>query len=145
MISNKLKKYMFYYIYFFLLILHWILSECSYEFINNQNKLYIKRERETILFDALAFKMMYTQKETGQDLVTNKLNKFKNASIERSWYVDRTKLIDEQLLTSYYSFLDNKINELFYKTNNTSYQVWAVDGTKANAYSSAEINHLNLQ
>ena len=115
-----------------------ILSKCSYEFINSQNKLYIKRERETNLVDAFAFKMMYTQKETGQVLVTNKLNKFKNTSIERSCYVDRIKLIDEHLLTSYYSFLDNKINELFYKTNNTSYQICAVDGTKTNAYSSTK-------
>ena len=115
-----------------------ILAKSSYEFIYEQNKNYIKREKETNLFDAFAFKMMYTQKNSGQVFVTNKLNKFKNTSIERSCYVDRTKLIDENLLLSYYSFLDNKINDLFYKNKHTTYQVCASDGMKANAYSSTK-------
>ena len=117
-----------------------ILAKCSHEFISEQNKIYIKRERDTNLFDAFAFKMYYTQKEITQSLVTNKLNKFKKTSIERSCYVDRSKLIDDKLLISYYSFMDEKINSLFYKNKDIPYQICAVDGTKTNAYSSAH-NH----
>lgn len=117
-----------------------ILAKCSHEFISEQNKIYIKRERDTNLFDAFAFKMYYTQKEITQSLVTNKLNKFKKTSIERSCYVDRSKLIDDKLLISYYSFMDKKINGLFYKNKDIPYQICAVDGTKTNAYSSSH-NH----
>lgn len=113
-----------------------ILAKSSYDFISEQNKIYVKRDKGTNLFDAFAFKMHYTQKEMTQISVTNKINKFKKTSIDRSCYVDRTKIIDEKLLTSYYSFMDNKINELFYKNKNILYQICAVDGTKTNAYAS---------
>ena len=58
-----------------------ILAKCSHEFIHEQNKIYIKRERDTNLFDSFAFKMYYTQKEMTQSLVTNKLNKFKKLQL----------------------------------------------------------------
>ena len=40
-----------------------ILAKSSYDFIETQNKKYIKRKRETDLHDAIAFKLHYTQKK----------------------------------------------------------------------------------
>ena len=114
-----------------------ILAKSSYDFIETQNKKYIKRKRETDLHDAIAFKLHYTQKNITQLMITDKINDFHKSSTERSCYVDRSKLIDEKLIFDYYEHLDNKINELFYKKSN-SYQIIAVDGIKGNAYASTK-------
>ena len=111
-----------------------ILAKSSYKFIEEQNKKYIKRKKETDLFDAFAFKIQYTKKEMSQSKITNKINDFKKTTTKRSCFVDRMKLIDENLLFSYYDHLDKDINSLFYNNKNITYQICAVDGTKANAY-----------
>ena len=110
-----------------------LLAKSSYDFIETQNKKYIKRKKETDLHDGIAFKLQYTRKNITQLMVTNKINDFNKSSIERSCFVDRSKLIDEALIFSYYEHINNDIDKLFYK-NKSAYQVCAVDGMKGNAY-----------
>ena len=115
-----------------------ILAKSSHDFIDDKGTEYIKRSKSTNLHDAFAFKMFYTKKEMTQLMVTNELNKFKNTLTKRSCYVDRASLIDEPLLISYYSFINNKIDELFYDKKHIQYQICAIDGTKCNAYTSTQ-------
>ena len=116
-----------------------ILSNKMNEFVKSESNKYVSRNKKTTLADALAFKMLYSQKHMTQDDVTNKINKFINSFIQRSCYAERSKLIDDAFLFSYLEKMNDEIDSLFpERRNETVCSICAVDGSKARAYSSAQ-------
>ena len=63
---------------------------------------------------------MYSQKYVGHLDVTKEINDFKNKFTDRTCYSERSKLISEDFLNDYFLFLDNEINNLFFKNRNDS-------------------------
>ena len=118
-----------------------ILSEKSKCFLEEKNKILVKRKKETDIFDGLLFKLLYSQKRVTQDDVMKEINEFKNKFIDRTSYLDRSKLISEDFLCDYFKFLDKEINDIFFKErcNNTYIlPVISADGTKSIAYHSSK-------
>ena len=115
------------------------LSNFSKNFLKMKNKILIKRKRETDIFDGFLFKFLYSQKTKTHDDITKQLNSFKKKNIHRSSYEERLKLIDDKFLLEYYKYLNDKIDELFYKDTNTCFiPIIAYDGSKGTAYATTK-------
>lgn len=116
------------------------LSMYSNNFLNDNNNKYIKRNKKTNLVDGFIFKLLYTQKNHTQDNVTDKINKFKNTFIDRTCFRERSNLIDETLLSSYYNHINTHINNLFYKDREIKIEtiIIALDGSKGAGYASVD-------
>ena len=72
---------------------------------SNKNK-YIIRNKKTTMHDGLMYRLLYTQKDSTQTLVTAKINNFLGKSINRSSYSDR----DKQINIEFYEKLNKLIN-----------------------------------
>ena len=118
------------------------LAALSYEYINSQAANIILRQSKTTIHDAVAYKLLYTQKDKTQLDVITELNNFNDKDITRVAYTDRSKLIDNSFLLSYYHFLEDNINILFPST--TTVPIIAVDGTYGAAYATTKNQELNL-
>ena len=118
-----------------------LLSKKSKLFLEEKNKILVKRNKETNIFDGFIFKLLYSQKRVGQIDVVKEINDFKHKFTDRSCYLDRTKLITEDFLCDYFKFLDEGINNIFYKDqrlNTTILPVVSCDGSKSIAYYSSK-------
>ena len=117
-----------------------LLSEKSRKFLEEKNKILIKRNKETNIFDGFLFKLLYSQKYVGHLDVTKEINEFKNKFTDRTCYAERAKLITDDFLCDYFKFLDDEINNLFYcnKNNPTVIPFISTDGTKSIAYYSSK-------
>lgn len=117
-----------------------LLSLRSKKFLEEKNKLLIKRNKETNIFDGFIFKLLYSQKYVGHLDITKIINEFKNKSINRTSYSQRAKIITEEFLCEYFSFLNIELNNLFYnnKQNNILVPCIASDGVKSIAYYSTK-------
>lgn len=117
-----------------------LLSEKSKKFLEEKNKILVKRKKETDIFDGFLFKLLYSQKYVGHLDVTKEINDFKNKFTDRTCYSERSKLISEDFLNDYFLFLDNEINNLFFKNRNDSLIIPCIstDGTKSIAYYSSK-------
>jgi len=93
--------------------------------VNKNKNKYIIRNKKTSMFDGIIYRLLYTQKESTQTLVTAQINNFLGKTINRSSYSDR----DKQINIDFYE----KINDLIKidKCKGLLYtkQVFAVDGT----------------
>ena len=77
--------------------------------------------------------------------VTKEINDFKNKFTDRTCYSERSKLISEDFFNDYFLFLDNGINNLFFKNKNNSLIIPCIslDGTKSIAYYSSKNKFTN--
>ena len=117
------------------------LAAMSYNFINSHSSDIITRQRKTTIHDAIAYKLLYTQKDKTQLDVTAQLNYFKDTKINRVTYDSRAKSLDNTFLLSYYHFLEDSINKLF--PSNNAIPIIAVDGTYGAAYATTKNQNMN--
>jgi hypothetical protein len=100
------------------------------------------KKRKTILNDGLLFKLLYTQKNSTQEIVTSKLNTYYKKNITRTSYCDRVKQLD----INFFENLNNKFSELIdslFYNNNNKMNIIATDGTYTQ-FKSSTTNNENL-
>ena len=95
--------------------------------INENEDKYIIRNKKTSMKDGIAFRLLYTKKDTTQVSVTAKINDFLDKNINRSSYSDRDKQID----IKFYEKLNTIISKITNERKQLKYtkEVFAIDGT----------------
>jgi hypothetical protein len=102
------------------------LSKNINNYLYKINDQYTQRNKKTNIIDGLLFNLLYSQKNTTQESITNKINVFKNNKITRRTYTDRMNKLDDKFYNNFITYLDKNINNLFYNKNN-NYQIITVD------------------
>ena len=100
------------------------------------------KKRKTILNDGLLFKLLYTQKNSTQEIVTSKLNTYYKKNITRTSYCDRVKQLDINFFENLNNKFSKLIDSLFYNNNNKM-NIIATDGTYTQ-FKSSTTNNQNL-
>lgn len=97
------------------------------EFIDNYNNSPVVREKQTNIFDAITFRLLYTEKGTTQEKVASVLNTFKDEinRIHRTSFSRRESSVDKE----FYAELLNKLVEIEERVFGSKTKVIAVDGT----------------
>jgi len=101
------------------------LSNDISDLINKNKNKYVIRNKKTNMNDGLAYRLLYTKKESSQLSVTAKINEFMNTTINRSSYSDR----DNQIDIKFYEKLSKLIPINTNKRLQYTKQIFAVDGT----------------
>ena len=100
------------------------------EKLTKLNEDNIKRKRKTDIFDAVAFKLLYTKKNSSQPIVTAKLNNHTGRSIARSSYADRESSLGIKFYEDLYESISSYISRNCH--SRAKKQIIAVDGTHTN-------------
>lgn len=101
------------------------------KYLESENKNCIKRNKKTSIFDAVAYRFLYTEKSKSQNVVTATINNFLKRKANRSSYVDRDKQVGISIYENIYKIISDSINKATIKNKYTK-QIISVDGTHTN-------------
>lgn len=105
-------------------------------FIGNESKNYIKRNRKTDLHDIFLYKLLSNHPNKNTTTATNLINEFRKEHITRQAYCKRSNNIDisfyDKLLKEVNNYINNNFNNKNHTNNIINHQIYAVDGTSNN-------------
>lgn len=100
--------------------------------LNIYNDKWVMRKKKTNIFDAVAFRLLYTQKNKSQNIVTSTLNDFLNTKISRYSFSDRDEQITIKVYEEIYKIISKNTDKCTSKNSIYTRDIVSVDGTHSN-------------